>query len=240
MNNKLLFTAGIGVIVFLIMVLFRNVFSVFIFPGDRFNYDSGWTAFLNILLIMITNSVAFAFYLRYVGFIPITFHLMSKVVFISLVPPVILHLYDRYISLLHQIKKLSVKNEDLIHQMEQYQEDFASQTITLVTESKTENLEVGLADIIFLRSADNYVEIVHIEGDRLKKDLIRNTLKNIEIQLQSFNQFERCHRTCIVNVNYINKLIKSDYNYSISLKFTDEILPVSRQYLLRIKALHSN
>jgi hypothetical protein len=236
-NNKLLFAAGLGVIVFLVLIFFRNFLTLFIAQDDDSDGDSGIKAVRNIFFIIVINSVAFAFYLRYVGFIPVTFHLMSKVVFMSLVPPVIMYVYDKYRTLIIQKVKLEKEKKELAQELQQHINKEDEETIVFVTENKMENLELRLSSIIFLRSADNYVEIVYLEGEFQKKSLIRNTLKNIEIQLRTYTQFQRCHRTCLVNSRYINKLIKRENNYLISLKFTEEILPVSRQYLLKIKEL---
>jgi len=74
-----------------------------------------------------------------------------------------------------------------------------------------------------------------MEGNHIKKKLIRNTLKNTELHIKQYSNFIRCHRTCIVNMHYIEKL-NHDYNsYWLKIKGYDEKIPVSRQYLLKLK-----
>ena len=79
------------------------------------------------------------------------------------------------------------------------------------------------------------MEVVHKNNNGVQKKLLRNTLKYIEQQVQPFSNFVRCHRTSIVNVYYIDKLTKKYNNFQLSIKGTDEQLPVSRQYVLKVK-----
>jgi DNA-binding LytR/AlgR family response regulator len=92
-----------------------------------------------------------------------------------------------------------------------------------------------IADVAFIKSADNYVEIVYVEGDTYKKKLIRNTLKNIELQIKQYSNFIRCHRISIVNFHFIEKLNSNYGNHWITIKGYEEHIPVSRQYLLKLK-----
>jgi DNA-binding LytR/AlgR family response regulator len=92
-----------------------------------------------------------------------------------------------------------------------------------------------LGEIALIKSADNYVEIVFLETNNFKKKLLRNTLKHIEQQLKPHSNFIRCHRICIVNTKYIEKLTKNYNNHWIIIKGYDEQIPVSRQYLLKLK-----
>jgi len=74
-----------------------------------------------------------------------------------------------------------------------------------------------------------------MEGDNYRKKLIRNTLRNIELQIRQYSNFIRCHRICIVNLHYIDKLIRRDSNHWLIIRGFDEQVPVSRQYLLKLK-----
>ncbi|HEY3389606.1 MAG TPA: LytTR family transcriptional regulator DNA-binding domain-containing protein, partial [Prolixibacteraceae bacterium] len=60
-------------------------------------------------------------------------------------------------------------------------------------------------------------------------------LKNIEQQLKPYPNFIRCHRICIVNTYYIEKLNRKFSNYWLTIKGSEELIPVSRQYLLKLK-----
>ena len=79
-------------------------------------------------------------------------------------------------------------------QIEKYEEDYLNKSVEFISENITENFSLLIAEVVLIRSADNYVEIVYKEGDTFKKKLIRNTMKNIEQQIKQYSNFLRCHR----------------------------------------------
>lgn len=186
-------------------------------------------------IILALSSVAFAFYLHYVGFVSISFYIMFKVVLICLAPPVALGLYDSNNDLRQQNELLIFEKKIIQKQIEKYEEDYLNKSIEFSSDNSLENLTLLIADIAFIKSADNYVEIVYKESDNFKKKLIRNTLKNIEQQIKQYSNFIRCHRICIVNMHYIEKLNTSYNSHWLTIKGYNEQIPVSRQYLLKLK-----
>jgi len=170
-----------------------------------------------------------------VGSVSISFFLIVKVVLICFAPPVVLTLYDANKELIKQNESLISERKIIQKQIEKYEEDNLNKTIEFISETSTENLSLLIAEVIFIQSADNYVEIAYMDGDNLKKKLIRNTLKNIELQVKQYSNFIRCHRTCIVNMHYIEKLNQDYSSHWITIKGCDEKIPVSRQYLLKLR-----
>jgi hypothetical protein len=236
-NDRLIFTAGLGVTAFLFMMLVRILFSMFILHKGITEAYQTLILLLRGFSLFTLSSVAFAFYLRYVGGVRITFYVMLKVLLICLAAPVVIRIYD-IINNLKFINDILVQEKKiLLKQVEHFEEDYFGKTIEFVSENCTDALKLQVADVVYIRSADNYVEIVYQDTDSYKKKLIRNTMKSIEQQIKSFSNFIRCHRICIVNTHFIEKLYKSQDNYWICLKGYDEKIPVSRQYLLRIKEM---
>lgn len=233
-NNKLIFAAGLGAIVFLFIIL-RVILPWGLRMPQQENSDRVVTSYLGDFMLMILISVASAFYLRYVGIIGITFFIMFKVVLISTCTIIVLRISDSFRQLQYQIEILKRQQHSLKQQLGKYEVDLLNKSVEIISENRNENLKLLVADIAFIRSADNYVEIYYKDGSDFKKGLIRNTLKNIEQQFKSYNHFVRCHRSCIVNSHFIDKLNNSLGNYWLSLRDIDEKIPVSRQYLLLIK-----
>lgn len=234
-NNSLLFVGGLGGIVFFIMVLGRltitGIFQRNNPDNDSFILPSYFIGFI----ILILSSVAFVFYLRYVGMVRITFFITVKAVLVCLVPPLILGLYDLINDLKQQNELLTVENKIMQKQVEKYQEDILNKSIEFPSENSSDKFSLKISEVALIKSADNYVEIVYKEGDSYKRKLIRNTMKNIESQIKQYNNFLRCHRICIVNLHYIERLNRSNHNHWLTIKGFDEPVPVSRQYLLKLK-----
>jgi hypothetical protein len=234
-NNKLVFVSGFSGIVLLFMILIRVVLSYMMFNKSKNGNESFLPSSLSGFIILILSSVSFAFYLRYVGFVGISFPIIFKVVLICLAPSVILGLYDVNHELKQQNEALILEKKMIQHQIEMYEEDMLNKTIEFISENNTENLKLFVSEIAFIKSADNYVEVVYKEGDLIKKKLLRNTLKNIEIQLKPYTNFIRCHRICIINMHFVEKLNRSFNNHWLTIKGYEEQIPVSRQYLLKLK-----
>ncbi|MBN3034534.1 MAG: LytTR family transcriptional regulator DNA-binding domain-containing protein [Bacteroidales bacterium] len=236
-NNRLLFVAGLGAIVFLFLVLVRIISPWLIQNSRRNSHEPVLLSFLGGFIIFTLNAVAFAFYLRYVGLVDISFHLMFRVVLICIAPPVILRVCDNIKQLKQQSESLVREKQSLLKRIEKYEEDYLNKSIEFVSEGSSESLNLMVADVVCIKSADNYVEVVYREGDGFNRTLLRNTLKNIEQQISPYSYFVRCHRTCIVNTHHIDKLEWSYHNHWLALKDYDDKIPVSRQYLLKIREI---
>lgn len=236
-DNRLLYTAGLAMLVFLGMVSVRLIFQspyISFLTGKR--SDTLVHYFYDFVLFAIT-STGMAFYVRYVGDQFITFPVMLKIVCICIAPPVILSASDI-------ISKLRLKNRQLLNEMKQLQkraivsdEKLQNPILELVSDNGADHLSVQAGSIVFARSADNYAEIFYLEGESLRKKLIRSTLLRIENQLKESGLFVRTHRTCIVNTRYIEKLVRNNQNFALSITGVSETLPVARQYLMVLKDL---
>lgn len=234
-NNSLLFVAGLGAIIFLSMVLVRITIPGLFRKENQDRRSLLLPSYFNGFIIMVISTIACVFYLRFVGMVSITFFLTIKIILICLAPSFILAVYDYVDELKQQNDLLLIERKTIQKQMEKYEEDFLNKSITFISENNSENFSLLISEVAFIKSADNYVEIVFREGDDYRKKLIRNTLRNVEIQIRQYSNFIRCHRICIVNLHFVEKLIRNNNNHWLAIKGYEEKVPVSRQYLLKLK-----
>lgn len=234
-NNRLLFIAGLGAIVFITLVLILIVFNNYIQDYGHSNPDAVFPNYFGNFLLLAMSSVAFAFYLRFVGDVSITFHIMFKTTLICAAPLVVLWVHEKLKAYKQQNTELKREKENIRQQVEQYEDHYRNKSIEFSIDNGSGTLDLFISDIAFIKSADNYVEIAFKEDNIFKKKLIRSTLKNIEQQLRAYANFMRCHRICIVNSHYIENLSKNYNNHWLTLSGLEEKLPVSRQYLLKLK-----
>ncbi len=234
-NNRLLVVAGLGGITFILMMLTRSFFPFIESTKVKQGQSYAAPGLYSSLILLALGSVAFAFYLRYVGFVEITFFVMFKVIFICLVPPVVLRLCDAFREIRLQNQKLKSHVEKTgMNENSIPAEEFA-QPIIFTSDNSAENLSLLTRDVLFIKSADNYVEVGYLQGEFIKTQLLRNTLKRIEEQLKPYPDFIRCHRISIVNRLHIEKLEIKNQNHWITVRGYSEKLPVSRQYLIKVK-----
>jgi hypothetical protein len=239
-NNSLIFVAGLGLIEFILMAVIRVIVPGVIDwnqkkKNDQENKMLLLPAYFNGFIILVFSTLSFVFYLRYVGGVSINFFLVIRIILICLVPPFILGIYDFVEELKQQNDMLVIEKKRIQKQIEKYEEDLLNKSIEFISENNSENFSLLISEVVFIRSADNYVEIIYKERDNFKKKLIRNTLRNIELQIKQYTNFIRCHRICIVNLHYVDKIIRNNANNWLVIKGYDEQLPVSRQYLLKLK-----
>lgn len=235
MDELLLFKAGLGGIIFLIIFLIRIILLPYIQSYQQQDSGSKLSYFTGNVLITLLSSLSFAFYLRFVGKVQINFYIMFKVLIICIVPPVVLFINDMFNSLKQQIITLVNNKKNLQKQIQKVDDDFQNKIILFSSENKQKNFSLHVSDIVFFKSADKYIEVNYKADSGLKTHLTRNTLKKTEIELKDHKNFIRCHRTYIVNMSYVEKLNRSLNNYSISIIDYPVRIPVSQQYLLKIR-----
>jgi DNA-binding LytR/AlgR family response regulator len=235
LNNTLVFIAGIGFIIFIFMVLVRFLISIIVKNQKENEKDYTLPTYLGGFILFSLISTSLAFYIRYVGAVEITFYIMLRILLISIVPPTVLKLHATFSELKNQLEIIKQQKELAQQKIDDCEESITNKSIEFFSENNTDRLELKINDIAFVKSADNYVEIVYHDENQYKKKLLRNTLKNIEKQLHPYSIFIRSHRICIVNKQYIKKLNRSLNKYWLNIKEYDERIPVSRQYLLQFR-----
>ncbi len=100
--------------------------------------------------------------------------------------------------------------------------------VTLTGDNQNEILQLDTSWILFLSAADNYVQVFYTEDGRLKKRILRATMKKMEEALAGYPQFFRCHRTYIANLDKLENVSGNAQGYRLHLAGADETIPVSR------------
>ncbi len=89
--------------------------------------------------------------------------------------------------------------------------------------------------ILFIESHKKNATIYFHNKDKVEKKTIRVTLKNVQEQLNAHKEFLRCHKSFIVNKNYIDEVLGNTRSAMAVLKHGIEI-PVSRAKVGSVKA----
>ena len=110
------------------------------------------------------------------------------------------------------------------------QEFHERQMITFRDETEKMRFSIKSRDILYVESTDNYVTVYTNDKGKLKKVMLRNTMKRLEKELEG-TLIQRCHRSYMVNFENIKQLKLRGTNLYIYLDFSEEIrLPVSKSY----------
>jgi len=102
--------------------------------------------------------------------------------------------------------------------------------VNILDENGELHMAIDLEQLLFIKSADNYVAVYFKKDDKVRKELVRTTLKRLETELDEY-PIRRCHRSYMVNINNISVSMKSNQGLSLGLKnYSDEVIPVSKNY----------
>jgi len=102
--------------------------------------------------------------------------------------------------------------------------------ITFRDETDKLRFSIKSQDILYVESTDNYVTVHTVEKGKIKKIMLRNTMKRLEKELEG-TLIQRCHRSYMVNFENIKLVKLISTNLYIYMDYVDEIrIPVSRTY----------
>ena len=101
--------------------------------------------------------------------------------------------------------------------------------LLFASENGKHQLSLQADKLLFIKSADNYVEIFYLSHDELRTTLQRNSLKNIAEQLADHPYLQRCHRSYMVNISKINHVTFAQRQMQLDLGH-GQIIPVSQKY----------
>lgn len=228
MPNKSLFLSGYGGITFLVFSLVCLI-APKLFP--KWFQEERWKVWKEIVLHLIILSILFfscycymqlwfgwSISLRgFLHFFPIGLSFSAIPVFFG----VLLH----YIYHLKKHQNIATSFNEKIPNIGT---TVSPTMISFKDENDREDFSLPKDQLLFLKAANNYVEIYYQEGEEVKMHLLRNRLSKLEQQLVD-NNIIRCHRSYLVNIERAGRITGNAQGYKLHFPFTAEYLvPVSR------------
>jgi len=130
-------------------------------------------------------------------------------------------IYIRYLDEINSLRKIQAK---------QAVDQNPEKEFVIKDENEKNSIILNTQNLVYIKSADNYVDIVFIERESVKSTLIRNTIKNLEPLFRD-SVILRCHRSYIVNTSFIQSAKKTSTGFMLNLKqVPDKEIPVSKSY----------
>jgi DNA-binding LytR/AlgR family response regulator len=102
-------------------------------------------------------------------------------------------------------------------------------SISLFSDNDKEQLHLKTDELLYLTSADNYIEVVYQSDKKISQKLLRGTLQKSEKQIE-YPGIIRCHRSYIVNLHQVVSVDGNAQGYELNLRGLDISIPVSRSY----------
>ena len=101
--------------------------------------------------------------------------------------------------------------------------------VTIPSESGREDLTLPLKDLLFVRSAGNYLEVFHAKGEQVERNVLRGSLKRTEESLARHPRLLRCHKSHLVNLDRVLRVSGNAQGFQLHMEHGPEVVPVSRR-----------
>jgi len=230
--EKIYLISGLVIVTFLSLslnLLFIPLALKKIFNTDKWNVKKEiiWN-----LWILFTIAGGYFVYFQMIGMFEVDFVLIVKIIAVSIIPITALLAIKR-----NDLLRIYLKAAKEVNKKFEQKKNEEEKKVQFISNYIKDNLTIKINSLLFVRSANNYVEIFWKDNNTIKKKMIRSTLKNIEETLKEYTNIIKCHRTSIVNIDNVKKVIDSSQGFKLFFEKIDFPLFVSKKYIAQFREL---
>ena len=231
-RDKYILVIGMGIITFLSLSL-----NMLILPSlfPKILNGSSWNVKKEIfwdLWILFTVSVGYFLYYKVLEIMEFGFDMIIKLILIAIVPTSVLIVLNRH-RLLRSHLRLA---NELNIKLKEYKSS-PDKLVHFVSDYQKDNLSLKASIILFIRSANNYIEVFWREGQDIKSQMVRCSLMKAEEVVRDDKFIFKCHRSYLANINFVDKIEGSSQGYRLYFDKVDFPIPVSKNYAIKLKEL---
>ena len=147
----------------------------------------------------------------------------GKTVLVAFIPYTISYIYFILQDKMRELKSLR-------QQIEKDETVLQKAYIQILDEKGEMRLSLRRENLVLIESADNYVCVYYINGDKSKKTMVRNTLSRVAEHLVG-TRIVRCHRSYMINLDHAKVLHRDKEGVFIELGMEGmPDVPISRTY----------
>ena len=180
--------------------------------------------FWNVWTLLFLSSIVFLSYnmlgnwhdfrlVSYLGF-------LVDVSAVFIFPMAGVFFFYRYRSLQNQIAhSVTTKNSTIDESL----------LVNFKGQGSKDQIMLSLGNFRYGQAQDNYVELVYVENEELKKFLLRTSLSNLSDSLSN-SVIVRCHRSYLVNLLQVHAVTGGSSEIKLHIKAVDAPIPVSKSY----------
>jgi hypothetical protein len=224
-RDKYYFMLGLGLITFLVLSI-NLLFLTSIF--NKMFSNTEWNIKKEILWniwILFTISTGYYLYCRNLRIFEFEYNIVITLLLAAVFPisaliiinySRILRLHLKFATELNKkLKENKIIQEKIVHFDSDYQKD---------------SLSIKVSLILFIRSANNYIEVFWKENVTIKSQLVRCSMTKAEEILKEDKFIFKCHRSYLVNINHIEKVEGNSQGYRLFFEKVDFFVPVSKNF----------
>jgi hypothetical protein len=203
-------------------LIFKNYFS-----------EDNWTVGRNILLMVVgllfVALILWNFgevYKKTYGFDKLTLlEFLSKAFLVGIIP------LTFYVFI--NEKTVREKRERKIFKVKEVKKENKVNTpkeITINSDNEKEQITFDVDNLVYITSQGNYASFFLKKDDIITEKILRITLTKITEKLKDHPNIIRCHKSYIINSNFINDISGNARGYLLKSNYISEEIPVSRKF----------
>lgn len=132
-------------------------------------------------------------------------------------------LFVGYLNLRH---KMSFYKEAQNYRIQSRASD-TNELLTITGENEKVLMAINYHQLLMVKSAGNYLELFYLKAEKMTKELVRASLKDLESIINSTTVI-RVHRSYMINTEHIASYKKTRKGYTVLIdKVPDVVVPVS-------------
>ncbi|MCK5028457.1 MAG: LytTR family transcriptional regulator, partial [Bacteroidales bacterium] len=231
-KQKLYVVVGLGAVTFLSLSLNLLILPS-LFPGIFIKRI--WNIKKEILWnlwILSTISVGYSLYYRLLDIFNVDFRVILGLIIIAIIPITGLIIVNR-----NRMLRTNLRVSERINKKLHDNKSIEEKLVHFESDYEKDNLSIKVSFLLLIRAANNYIEVFWKEGDKSKSQMIRTSLLKAEELLKEHKFIFKCHRSYMVNVNYIDKIEGNVQGYKLFFENLDFSIPVSKNFVFKLKEL---
>jgi len=204
-----------------------------LFPKNYFS--AKWNVKKEIfwnLWITFTILTAYFFYSKFLGVLKFDFNMVIKLILTAIIPIsalIIINQNRMFRSRAKLSDEINIKLKD--NKLKQ------EEIINFISDYQKDSLAIKVSLLLFIRSANNYIDVFWKEGDVVKNQMVRCSMAYAEELLKEYKFIIKCHRSYIVNINYIDRFEGNLQGYKLYFEKIDFPIPVSKNFASKLQEL---
>jgi DNA-binding LytR/AlgR family response regulator len=112
--------------------------------------------------------------------------------------------------------------------------DGLGEPLTL-TGTTNESVTLKLQDLLYIEAVGNYLKVCHLSDGRVRTDMLRATMKQMDEALCRYPVIVRCHRAFLVNLSQVERVVAKSGTMQLVVRHCDDTIPVSRSNMAGVK-----
>ena len=222
-DEKITPLLALALLAFCLIIFISFLVGEFIIRPKRIRWSQGlWFCAWLVFEIALIGSISFLFYNVIGGFHDFHFHSYLKHLLemgsILVFPIAGTLFYFRHTSVVKEYEAIVSVSED---------HPDLENVVLFSGDYKKDKIALNLQNVVYIQSVDNYASLNYVEGDEIKKYLIRSTLAGLEQKIAG-PTIVRCNRSTLVNLIHLESSRIVSGKLQLKLNGVSQIIEVAR------------